>query len=216
MKCWSRNGIQLIPSRLIRCELMLIKRISCKVKEGHQDLFYDCQKQWGTLSQVKGFIGQLGGWSDHKQSTACIYAFWESQQDYQYFMDEIHDQIFAASGQGNTYTSIEIDFFQEELRITGLENQFADVIRNAQYIYSIIQQAEKHGWSAGLQKAKGMLGGTFASSQKDRDTFLVWLAWQSEKQQRRTLPQGGAVEWADKKFSVIEAWRVCPSIIDRD
>ncbi|MGG1575111.1 DUF4937 domain-containing protein [Fictibacillus sp. NRS-1165] len=96
---------------------MLIKRISCKVIEGQMDSFYDSQKQWKSLSRVNGFIGQVGGWSKRHPLTASIYAFWESQGDYDFFMGEIHDQIFVQSRQGNTYSSIEVDMFQEEKRI---------------------------------------------------------------------------------------------------
>ncbi|MGG1575112.1 hypothetical protein [Fictibacillus sp. NRS-1165] len=75
------------------------------------------------------------------------------------------------------------------------------VLRNAQFIRAVVQQAADHVWNASLERVKGMLGMTFASSQKEKDCFLVWSAWQAElddtiKQQEETI-------------RVIEDWRVC-------
>ncbi len=113
---------------------MIIKRISCKVKEGYKETFYEHQKQWEPLGKVKGFLGQTGGWSINHPLTACIYSFWENQTDYERFMEEEHDQIFVHSGQESTYESIDVSLFQEKIRVPGAENNIVDVVRIAKYI----------------------------------------------------------------------------------
>lgn len=214
---------------------MIIKRISCKVNEDQKNIFYEHQKQWEPLSKVKGFLGQVGGWSEKQPLTACIYSFWESQSDYQYFMEEVHDQIFVNSGQESTYTSIDVNMFQEELRISGLEDRFANVLRNGNFIRVSLSQVKKQKtehfvemqkkvWNIGLQKAEGMLGGTFAFSQKERKDFLVLTVWKNEQFHQKYMevnfpelietakPKNDVIELAGEKFKVEEAWRVCPMI----
>ncbi|RKL66561.1 hypothetical protein CR203_14835 [Salipaludibacillus neizhouensis] len=84
---------------------MIIKRISCKVREENKDVFYKHQKQWKSLSDAKGFLGQVGGWDIKQPLTACVYSCWRNLEDYQHFMKEEHDKIFFNSGQENTYES---------------------------------------------------------------------------------------------------------------
>jgi hypothetical protein len=89
---------------------MILKRITCKVKEGQKEKFYEHQKQWKPLSEWKVFLGQIGGWSVKQPLTAYVYAFWENQADYDQFMEEEHDQIFVKSGQKSSYESIDVSF----------------------------------------------------------------------------------------------------------
>ncbi|WP_379967500.1 YdbC family protein [Ectobacillus sp. sgz5001026] len=215
---------------------MIIKRISCKVKEGQKELFYESQKKWIALSNVKGFLGQLGGWSESQPLTACIYSFWESQTDYQYFMDEVHDRIFANFGQESSYTSIDVTMFQEEQTISGLEDYFLDVLRNCNFVRVSLAQVEeqktkdfvemqKKVWNVGMQKVEGMLGGTFACSLKESNDFLVLSGWKSDIFHQRYMeihfprlielarPKDDVRNLTGEKFRIEEAWRVLPTML---
>lgn len=165
-------------------DLMIIKRILCEVNEGQKDTFYEEQKQWTPLSTVKGFLGQVGGWSKKHPLTAYVYSFWESQTHYDCFMQHIHDEIFIHSGQKETCTSIKVNLFQEKLSIPGIEEQMDKVLKNTNYIRVALAHVKEHKlphfveiqkkiWNAGMKKAEGVLGGTFAYSQKDSSHFLV-------------------------------------------
>ena len=214
---------------------MIIKRIICKVKESEKETFYEHQKQWKQLSKVNGFLGQFGGWNNKQQLTACIYSFWESEIEYQEFMEKVHDQIFVNSGQANTYESIDVSLFEEKLSIPGLEENIVTIIRNSNYIRIALSQVKEHKfkhfveiqdkvWNPGMGKSKGMLGGTFATNQKQHNTFLVLTGWESEdchqnymkenfpELLQKAKPKDDVLELTGEQFKVEEAWRVCPLI----
>lgn len=98
----------------VRRKKMLIKSIRCQVEEQKKEFFSKGQTQWEPLSHMKGFLGQLGGWCEKDSNLAWIIAFWEYPSAYQQFMKEVHDRIFFDSGQGKTYDTISVDFFEME------------------------------------------------------------------------------------------------------
>lgn len=170
---------------------MIIKKIACKVKENQKEIFYEHQKQWKSLSKVKGFLGQIGGWSIKQPLTACIYSFWENQTYYQKFMEEQHDQIFVNSGQEITYEAIDVSLYQEELKIPGSTDNIVNVLETGNYIRIFLSRVKEHKinhfvdmqkniWNIGMQKSEGMLGGIFACSQKQKNEFLVLTGWKNE------------------------------------
>lgn len=208
---------------------MIIKRIICEVNEGQKELFYEDQKLWKSLCEAPGFLGQSGGWNKSQPLTACIYSFWESQKEYQHFMDEIHDQI-VNSGQKN-YHSLKVTLFQEELSIPGLENSIVNIIKNSNFIRVALAQVkedkakhfvdmQKEVWNKGMCKSRGMLGGTFAS-RKEND-FLVLSGWESEGDHQRYVdhhftdllktakPKHDVLKLLGEQCKVEEAWRVLP------
>ncbi|MDA7026368.1 YdbC family protein [Bacillus sp. CLL-7-23] len=211
---------------------MIMKRITCKVKEQQKENFYEHQKQWKSLRTVKGFLGQIGGWSTKERLTACIYAFWESLDDYQTFMEDHHDQIFVNSGQENTYESINVCLYRQLFMIAG---EVVDFVHTSQYIRVASAEVkedrinhfvdmQKTVWNAGMQKTEGMLVGMFANSQKQKNEFLVLSGWESEAHHQnyveQTLPellkiakpQHDVHVLTGEQFKVEEAWRVSPSI----
>ncbi|MEH7108850.1 YdbC family protein [Bacillus sp. JJ1764] len=234
--CLSNAIYYLTNGLVIGVKIMMIKRISCTVKEGKRDIFYEYQKQWEPISKVKGFLGQVGGWCETQPLTACIYSFWESQTDYQYFMMEVHDRIYVNSGQESTCTSIDVNLFQEKLRMSGLEDHFVNVLRNGHFFRVTLSQVkeqktehfvemQKKVWNLGMEKAEGMLGGTFAFSQKESNYFLVLTGWKSENLHQKYIendfpellktakPKNDVLELTGEKFNVEEAWRVCPTVL---
>jgi len=212
---------------------MIIKKISCNVKEDQKEIFYEHQKQWKYLSIAKGFLGQIGGWSLKQPFTACIYSFWENQTDYQKFMEEQHDQIFVNSGQENSYESIDVSLYQEELSIPGLVENIVKVLKTSSYIRVSLAQVKEHRinhfvdmhknvWNLGMQKSEGMLGGTFAFSQKLLENeYLVLTGWKNEVDHQNYIeqnfpellnsakPNDDVFELKGDQFKVEEAWRVC-------
>ncbi len=114
----------------VRGKIMLIKSIRCQVEEQKKELFSDGQTQWEQLGHMKGFLGQLGGWCEKDSNTAWIIAFWENPLAYQQLMKEEHDRIFIDSGQGKTYESISVGFFEMEYQ----PQQLASVLETAKVL----------------------------------------------------------------------------------
>ncbi|QHE51293.1 YdbC family protein [Pontibacillus sp. HMF3514] len=88
---------------------MFIKKIVCTVEVMDREAFDKAQRQWTPLSQVPGFLAQVGGW---RGRDAVIFAFWESKEAYESFMEDVHDEIFNQNLQKNTYNSISITLWQ--------------------------------------------------------------------------------------------------------
>lgn len=122
---------------------MIIKKITCKVKENQTENFSECQRRWQSINTIEGFLGQIGGWDNNEPLTACIFSFWESQSAYQFFMDKIHDPVFLNSGQEHTYTSINVELLQEEFRISGSETDIVSVLQKANYVRIAFSQVKK-------------------------------------------------------------------------
>jgi hypothetical protein len=148
-------------------------------------------------------------------------------------MAELHDQIFVNSGQENSYESIDVNLYQEELMIPGLEDDIVNVLKISKYIRVSLSQVKEHRmtnfvdiqkkvWNTGLQKSEGMLGGTFACSQKQENEYLVLTGWKNEVDHQNYIeqyfpellisakPNDDLVELKGDRFKVEEAWRVCP------
>jgi heme-degrading monooxygenase HmoA len=125
--------------------------------------------------------------------------------------------------------------FREELRISGLEDNFANVLRNGNFIRVSLSRVkeqkiehfvemQKKVWNLGLQKAEGMLGGTFSFSQKESNYFLVLSVWKSENLHQTYMEQNfpklietaktknDVLKLIGEKFKVEEAWRVSPTV----
>ena len=69
--------------------------------------FPKAQEGWGQLRHCAGFIGQIG-----EPCEAGILSVWKNLHCYQRFMQHQHDEIFAKSEQGSTYTNICVDIFE--------------------------------------------------------------------------------------------------------
>ncbi|AZB40865.1 DUF4937 domain-containing protein [Bacillus sp. FJAT-42376] len=124
--------------------------------------------------------------------TACIYSFWAGQTDYQHFMEEVHDRIFASSEQEAAYTSIQISLYQE---LQSIPDPVA-MLRKAGSIHAAFTQNENFRFDES-QRAKGMLGGTLAFSE-NTNRFLRLTGWENEQDQWGT----------GELIQVEEAWRV--------
>lgn len=64
-----------------------------------KEAFSQAQSRWSSLSQVPGFIAQIGGWERKGDVLeAHIFGFWETAELYREFMDISHDEIFQKPG----------------------------------------------------------------------------------------------------------------------
>jgi heme-degrading monooxygenase HmoA len=214
---------------------MIIKLISCKVKEDQKAVFSQYQQEWQPISKIEGFLGQIGGWSVKDPLTACVFSFWENQAAYKYFMDEVHDQIVLRTGQERTYTSIEVDLFQEEFRISGSSPDIVSVLQEANFIRTALSHVKEERihhfidmqrkvWNPGMKKAEGMLGGEFARSQKNGQYFLVLTGWTNQKTHQKYMvehfpdlkktatPEQDVVELTGEQLMIEESWHIRPNL----
>ncbi|WP_096187529.1 YdbC family protein [Evansella halocellulosilytica] len=214
--------------------MVIIKRITCDVKEDQKLEFYEYQKQWKPLSDVQGFLGQIGGWNKKDPLKACIYSFWQSETDYQHFMREIHDDMFVSSGQEETYHSINVNLFQEQLSLPGSENNIVPILRSSRYCRIALPEVreekvkhfvdmQKNVWNFGMKKCNGMLGGTFACALNDRSNFLVFSGWKTKDDHQKYMedhfpdlfknasPHNDVLNLKGEQFEVEEAWVVLPT-----
>ncbi|WP_339322137.1 YdbC family protein [Paenibacillus sp. FSL W8-0194] len=171
---------------------MLIKRITCQVKSNEVDTFSRLQTNWELINNLKGFIGQIGGWDIKNKLSACIYSFWENKEDYDYFMGNVHDEIVSESNQSRTYSSINVELFEEVNNITGLLDDFISVLRKSKFIRTAItdvkedrinhfKEVQNQVWNPGMKTTNTMLGGKFACSSKDNNRYLTLTGWVSRE-----------------------------------
>ena len=88
---------------------MLLKAIQCQVAPEFRSEFSNGQRAWAGVSELKGFMGQLGGWHE---DTAWITCWWESWEDYSIFMEQRHDQLYEANGQKGAIQESSINFWE--------------------------------------------------------------------------------------------------------
>ncbi len=214
---------------------MIIKSISCKVKEEHKYKFYKDQQKWKVLNGVKGFLGQFGGWSKNDKLKACIYSFWASEQHYNSFMKEVHDTIFINSGQGKTYSSINVKLFIEKIAFSSNKFIINQLLSEAEFIriatvqvkeekVKHFEEMQRNVWNIGMSKAEGMQGGTFASSLKADNSFLVLSGWKNEgfhqsyvdnilpELLRRSNAKMDTLIIEGEQFKLEETWSVIPQL----
>lgn len=81
---------------------MILKEILCWVQPGDEQAFAEAQESWRAALTFDGFLGQLGGWCEQDSQLAIILGAWRDQESYDTFMKPqgLHDQVFAASQQG--------------------------------------------------------------------------------------------------------------------
>ncbi|OEH91998.1 DUF4937 domain-containing protein [Bacillus solimangrovi] len=91
---------------------MFVKEIKCEVKEENREAFHTAQLVWGKLSSAEGFVKQFGGWSGHD---AFIVGVWEDKASYDQFMQIIHDEIFEANEQAQTFERISVNLSETEI-----------------------------------------------------------------------------------------------------
>ncbi|MEE9430030.1 MAG: YdbC family protein [Melioribacteraceae bacterium] len=171
---------------------MYLKWIVCEVENEFKSAFSEAQEKWFETKKTKGFMGQIGGWNLQYPTEACILSFWEDKNSLNYFMENIHYEIFNNNKQEKTYKSIYVNYFNLKFNMPGSEIDFARRIKTATFLriadckvkpekVNHFEEVQKSIWLPGMRKTKGMLGGEFSISEKEMSRYLVSTFWDSEK-----------------------------------
>lgn len=170
---------------------MLFKWIVCKVQPDNRKQFSVSQEAWSSLASVNGFIAQFGGWDLKNDGDACILGIWQDKASYDYFMTEVHDEIFEANSQKSTYEEIATELFNVEMDMIGEKGNLVEALESGNYLRvadCIVKpeneehfvNAQKDVWVPAMSDAKGMIGGNFSKSLND-SRYIVTTLW-SEKE----------------------------------
>lgn len=154
----------------------------CQVSEDNKANFSKAQEQWSKLQKIRGFCGQVGGWSN---GIACILGLWESLNIYQHFMQNIHDQIYFDNQQNLYYDSLSVNLFDSILLMKGRYKHFSRAIKHSSFLrvanchikndrHNHFIEVQKNIWYPAMQEA-GMQAGLF--SQRNDQNFLVTTLW---------------------------------------
>ena len=109
---------------------MYIKHIYCIVDSNLKNEFSIAQKAWKKISVEKGFIAQIGGWSETNPNKAVIISIWKNKKYYHHFMENVHDLITNTSKQAQTYAAIKTTFEEKIISKTKLNNEIQKAISN--------------------------------------------------------------------------------------
>lgn len=174
---------------------MLIKWIVCQVPEEKRADFSRAQESWKDLAGADGFYWQRGGWNRHRPSEACILSCWRDQHAYDQFMASLHDTIFQANHQQQTYESIAVtlaDIIMEipdkgsiTRTLKGKWLRAADcMIAPGQETHFLnVQQTV---WNPALAQSAGMFGGMVAKAIHPPVRYLIFSFWEEEAQRTYT------------------------------
>jgi len=212
---------------------MWIKLIQCRVPAENRERFARGQAQWGALSDIGGFCGQIGGWAINATDLAVIVGLWADRDTYETFMRDVHDRIFEGNGQRGTYDSIDVSLWNSLLPIPGTASPAAAAVRSAGVVRLArchvkpdrtdhFIEAQRTIWNPGMAAAGGMLAGWFSRRHQNPDEFLVCTLWQDLHEHRRyreglfaQLRRRAEVDHDcthvdGRLISVADDWRVVP------
>ncbi len=165
---------------------MLMKWIKCQVNEENKRSFSKAQEGWGQLRHCAGFIGQIGGWNRNEPCEAGILSVWKDLLCYRHFMQHQHDEIFAKSDQGSTYTNISVDIFES---ISNIGTTDITDFLNKGILLRVADcsvEKDKHARFEQVLKGvgnRGMLSGAFGKRQNGR--YLAASLWDNEDSHQR-------------------------------
>ncbi|MFJ9695580.1 DUF4937 domain-containing protein [Kitasatospora sp. NPDC101183] len=164
------------------------KWIGCTVPEAARGRFAEAQRGWSAIGGRPGLVGQVGGW-DGATGRAHVLALWADEEAYGRFMREQHDAVFAATGQGGSYTAIEVATGPTVLTMAGdagdnlpLALRRATLLRVADCHLlpgrdDHFLQVQRDRWAPGMAAAGGMLAGAVTRLAPHR--HLVTTLWTS-------------------------------------
>jgi heme-degrading monooxygenase HmoA len=169
---------------------MLLKWIMCRVSEELRVPFSTSQSKWRQLSQVQGFLGQVGGWDLKAKDEACILAMWQDESHYKQFMKLHHDKIVRHNHQMNTYESIDVSLLTPTYDMPGCRDSMMESLQEACALRiadcfvkpdreAHFAQMQKEVWIPNMCKAEGMLAGVFSKVEQDQSHYMVTSLWSS-------------------------------------
>ncbi|WP_025026005.1 YdbC family protein [Caldalkalibacillus mannanilyticus] len=205
---------------------MLIKWIECVVPADKREGFSRSQEQWKVLKEVKGCLGQVGGWSIEQNSLACILGIWKDQEAYKHFMDHEHDQIIHRNNQTDLFESISVSLFQPLGYIQGDDQRFREaclkerLLLVEEIIYWDMQaiqcnEVQKEKWNQENNNQSGIHSGVIAQDFISSNRFLLMTIWDDkhrdeievEKRVQRLKTEKGIKDVQSKLIRIDENWR---------
>jgi hypothetical protein len=172
---------------------LMIKWIVCDVAPTRRDEFSRAQELWAVLRAEDGFVCQVGGWDEKSPGTAGVLAVWTNAEAYERFMRDHHDAIVRASGQLDTYRSVQVATGPSILEMRGDRNGIevllrAGVLRVADCVVlsgheDHFKRVQEHLWLPGMAGVDGMLGGLF--SQVGERRYLTITGWRDARSHER-------------------------------
>ncbi|MFI5987075.1 DUF4937 domain-containing protein [Streptomyces sp. NPDC051555] len=169
------------------------KWIECGVSAGAREFFSAGQGAWSVISDQPGLVGQVAGW-DAATGRAHVLGLWRDAEAYGRFMDDRHDEVFAGSGQGDGYTSIETAGGATVLEMAGDAADLARALDGATLLRAadcrVLPGREEHFmavqrevWAPGMAAAGGMLAGVVTRLAEQR--YLVTTLWSGPEAHER-------------------------------
>ncbi len=174
---------------------MIVKLIQVDVSPDLVDRFSSGQTAWQDLSKVEGFCGQIGGWALDNPSRAVIVGLWRDRACFRNFMTDVHDGIFAGSGQKGTYESSDVSLWNRVLDVPGHFETVFSAVDDGFFLRIALCRlkpdrrehfidAQKTIWNPGMASAGGMKAGVFCESTMSPDRYMVCTLWGSESDHR--------------------------------
>ena len=211
---------------------MILKWMVCDVPSEQRNAFSEAQKTWSVLKEVPGFLGQCGGW-DNKTSedSACILGFWETEEQYQSFMETVHDDVTAASQQEQTYKSLLTTRWKSLFAMPGEAESLRQTLEQGSCIRvadcrlhegrsSHFVEAQRSVWAPGMAACSGMKGGLFVRHEEIQGRFMVLTFWEDLAAHQHYMEYAFARLFRDSeaekdlrsvhgyRLSQVEGWRV--------
>jgi Domain of unknown function (DUF4937 len=165
---------------------LLLKLISCQVGIGKKDIFNLGQAAWSQLNTIPGFLGQIGGWDTKDNNIAHIISLWKDTESYQYFMNNVHDEMYGNSPQAPSIQNIEVETFEISNPLPDANEEIADYltdsscIRMEQSQSNKLQRVDLTQMRIPLMVSTGKVGKVlFEESYKQENLFLTVTGWDS-------------------------------------
>ncbi|SNZ15567.1 protein of unknown function [Terribacillus aidingensis] len=165
---------------------MLLKRISCQVGTGKKDIFSLGQAAWSQLNTIPGFVGQIGGWDTKDKHIAHLISLWKDTESYQYFMHNVHDEIYENSPQAPFIQNIEVETYAISIPLPDAYEETADYLAKSSCIrmersqFNKLQRGDFTQMRIPWMLSAGKVGKVlFGESYKEESIFLTVTGWDS-------------------------------------
>lgn len=204
---------------------MLIKWIECVVPAEKREGFSRAQEQWKVLKEVKGCLGQVGGWSIEQNSLAYILGIWKDQETYKHFMKHEHDQIVHSNNQTDLFESISVSLLHPLSYIQGDVQRFLEaflkerllLVEEITYGDMLDMQCfvvQKEKWYQEISNQREIRSGVIAQDIVSSNRFLLMTIWDDkhrdeievEKRMQRLKEEKCIKDVQSKLIRIDENW----------
>ncbi len=178
---------------------MFIKWIVCEVPYAFRREFSKAQEKWSRIKEVKGFIGQAGGWDEQDGNDACILSLWRDPDSHEYFMKRTHDIIFFDTHQSRYYNRLDIQFFELMYEMIPPMSPIASALIDAKMLRVDIFKSEHTGrgqieqlsntWMIDMKNKREILIGAFLRNIANPSELMLVSFWKSGHSHKRSLDE---------------------------